>query len=32
MKDVSKMELYELIKNKMSENDFNVYQIIERNF
>jgi len=32
MKDVSKMDLYELIKNKMSENDFNVYQIIERNF
>ena len=32
MIDVSKMELYELIKNKMSENDFNVYQIIERNF
>jgi LAO/AO transport system kinase len=32
MKDVSKMELYELIKNKISENDFNVYQIIERNF
>jgi hypothetical protein len=32
MKDVSKIELYELIKNKMTESDFNVYQIVMERF
>jgi LAO/AO transport system kinase len=32
MKDISKLALYELIKIKITESDFNVYQIIERNF
>ncbi len=32
MKNVSKIELYELIKNKMTESDFNVYQVVDSSF
>ncbi len=32
MKDISKIDLYELIKNKMSESHFNVYQIVKERF
>lgn len=32
MKDVNKIDLYELIKNKMSESHFNVYQIVKERF
>jgi LAO/AO transport system kinase len=32
MKDVNKIDLYELIKNKMSESNFNVYQIVMERF
>lgn len=32
MKDISKIDLYELIKNKMSESHFNVYQIVMERF
>lgn len=32
MKNVSKIDLYELIKNKMTESDFNIYQIINSQY
>lgn len=32
MKNVSKIDLYALIKNKMTESDFNVYQVVMERF
>ena len=32
MKNVSKIDLYALIKNKMTESDFNVYQVVDSSF
>jgi LAO/AO transport system kinase len=32
MKDVNKIDLYELIKNKMNESHFNLYQIVMERF